>query len=141
LHCVHLGDNSSVLLNYQLCVGGTVRTIGGVEMNPVSVLKKREAGPKVDREARTQDDAQSECEMICLLSFLEADNKRLWQAVLELSIETATLRRVLKTEESRRRVADVKPTVRRPPRSRIAVSALPAARAPEAERHVLPFDR
>jgi hypothetical protein len=108
-------------------------------MKPVSVLKKRAAGPKsFDREARTQDDTQSKCEMISLLSFLEADNKRLWQAVLELSVETAALRRALKTAESRRRTADVKPTDRRLPRSR---GIAPAMRAPEAERHVVPFAR
>jgi hypothetical protein len=110
-------------------------------MNPVFVPKKNEAGPKThDREARAQNDAQSECEMISLRSFLEADNKRLMQAVVELSIETAALRRMLKTEESRGRLADVNPAVRRLPRPRVTALAAPA-RAPEAEPHVLPFGR
>jgi hypothetical protein len=107
-------------------------------MNRVSVLKKREAGTKlIDREARAQDDARSECEMISLRSFLEADNKRLWQAVLELSVETAALRRVLKTSEGRRGGGDAKPMmVRRLSRSRVTAMA-----TPEAEPHVLPSGR
>jgi hypothetical protein len=75
--------------------------------------------------------------MISLRSFLESDNKKLWQAVLELSIETAALRRALKTKKSRGRAASVKPApARRSPRSRIAALA-----SPEAEPHVLPFSR
>jgi hypothetical protein len=106
-------------------------------MNRVSLLKKREAGPKpIDREASAQDDARPECEMISLRSFLEADNKRLWQAVLALSVETAALRRVLKTRDSLRRVADARPTDRRLPRSSVTALA-----TPDAEPHVLPFGR
>jgi hypothetical protein len=110
-------------------------------MNPVSVPKKKEAGPKThDREACVQNDTQSVCEMISLRSFLEADNKKLRQAVLALSIETAALRQMLKTKESRGRVADVNPAVLRLPRPRII--ALPApAQAQETEPHVLPFGR
>jgi hypothetical protein len=74
--------------------------------------------------------------MISLRSFLEADNKRLWQAVLELSVEIAALRRVLKSGEGRRRDAGAKPTVQRLPRSRVTALA-----TPEAEPHVLPFGR
>jgi hypothetical protein len=107
-------------------------------MNRVSLLKKREAGPKpIDQEARAQDDARPECATISLRSFLEADNKRLWQAVLELSVETAALRRVLKTRESHsRRVAGTKPPDRRLPRSSVT-----ALSTPEVEPHVLPFGR
>jgi hypothetical protein len=106
-------------------------------MNRVSLLRKREAGPKpVGRKARAQDDARPECETISLRSFLEADNKRLWQAVLQLSVETAALRQVLKTRKGLGRVADARPADRRMPRSRVAAPA-----TPEAEPHVLPFER
>jgi hypothetical protein len=103
-----------------------------------SVVKNRDAGPKtLDRQARVQDDAPAAGEMISLLACLETDNKKLWQSVLELSIETAVLRRALKTEKSRRRV---KPAAGRPPHSRITASAVPA-QASEGELRVLPFGR
>jgi hypothetical protein len=78
-----------------LCTGDAVSN-WDVAMNPVSVLKRKEARTKAsDRTSSRQGEAESPCELISLRSFLEADNKRLRQAVLELSRETAVLRQML----------------------------------------------
>jgi hypothetical protein len=100
----------------------------GAAMSPVSVLKTKAVGPKaIDRETRRQDDAA--CELISLLSFLEADNKRLWQTVVELSLETLALRQALKKIERRRRVAAAGPKKRPSSRSGVTASATPAQAA------------
>jgi hypothetical protein len=89
----------------------------GMAMNPVSVLKRNETRTKAsDRTSRRQGEAQSPCELISLLSFLEADNKRLRQAALDLSRETAALRQVLKGLEGCMPTAQVTPKARRLPR-------------------------
>jgi hypothetical protein len=107
-------------------------------MNPVSVLKGRDVGPKAaDREARRGDDLQTPCELISLLSYLEADNQKLWKAVRELSIETAALRQALKTMESRWQTVEPKRTERRRPRR--LLHAVAETRAAETGR--LPFGR
>jgi len=81
-------------------------------MNPLSVLKRKEARTKASgRTSRRQGEAKSKnpCELISLLSFLEADNKRLRQAALDLSRETAALRQALKGLESRMPTIQVTP--------------------------------
>jgi hypothetical protein len=79
-------------------------------MNPVSVLTPRIAGAKAgDREPREQDDAEPECRPISLLSFLQAENIRLRQAVLELSLDTMALREELKRAVGGERVAGFRP--------------------------------
>jgi hypothetical protein len=114
------------------------QTIGGVTMSSVSVLQGRDVRPKaVDQDTRGQDDAQSDCKLVNLLSYLEQDNRRLWQVVRDLSIETAALRQALKTMESRQR-AEVPPRARRPRRFRLTGGGTGAT---ETELLVLPFGR
>ena len=73
----------------------------GVMMNPVSVLKTRTPDSKAsDRKLHKQGDAEPECRPISLLSVLEAENIRLRQAVLELSLDTLALREALKRMEA-----------------------------------------
>ena len=117
-----------------VCCGRTVRQIGGVTLNAVvSELKGREVGPRAaNRKTRRVGNVQSDCELMSLLSYLEADNKKLWQAVLVLSIETATLRQALKAAESRRRAADAKPRTQRRQRFPFAAAA---------QKDLLPNDR
>ena len=72
----------------------------GVAMNPVSVLKPRTVGSRaVDRRLHKQDDDEPACRPISLLSFLEAENIRLRQVVVELSRDTMALREALKKNE------------------------------------------
>jgi hypothetical protein len=79
-------------------------------MSPISLLKTKAAGPRaIDRGVLRQDDAEAVCEPISLISFLEADNSRLWKTVLELSLETLALRQALKKIERRRRAIAAKP--------------------------------
>jgi hypothetical protein len=107
-------------------------------MNPVSVLKGTNIEPMAGRETRRQDVAQTDCELISLLSYLEADNKRLWQAVQDLVVETVALRQTLKAAENRRCAPDVKPKARRSRRSPLPVAGTGAM---DTERLVLLFDR
>jgi hypothetical protein len=66
-------------------------------MKPVSKLKPKIAGSKAaDRQSDRQDDADPACQPISILSFLEAENARLRQAVMELSRDTMALREALK---------------------------------------------
>jgi hypothetical protein len=107
-------------------------------MNPVSVSKGMDVGPKaISHKKRRQRDAPSDCKLISLLEYLEADNKRLWQAARELAIETAALRQTVKTMESRRRTAEVKPEAS-PRRFRLAAAE---THATGTKRLVLPFGR
>ena len=77
-----------------------------------------------DREAREQDHAEPECRPISLLSFLQAENIRLRQAVLALSLDTMALREELKGVEGGDRVAAFRPRDRRRSRScHVSVSA------------------
>lgn len=94
-------------------------------MNPVSVLTPRMTGSKAgDQESREQDDAEPECQPISLLSFLQAENIRLRQAVLALSLDTMALREELEGMEGGERVAAFMPRDRRRSRScRVSVSA------------------
>jgi hypothetical protein len=119
-----------------LCVGDADSN-WGVAMNEVSVLKRKEARTMAsDRTSRRQGEAQS-CELISLRSFLEAENKRLQQAALGLSCETAALRQLLEGLKSRTPTAQATPKARRLPRPRVAASA-PVLTA-EPERRDLPF--
>src|SRR5260370_42581955 len=71
----------------------------GWAMNPVSVLKIRTVDPSSsDRESHNQDNPG--CRPISLLSFLEAENVRLHQAVAELSLDARALRESLKRMEA-----------------------------------------
>ena len=82
----------------------------GGAMNPVSVLPPRMAGSKAgNRQSRKQDDAEPERRPISILSFLQAENIRLRQAVLELSLDTMALREELKRMEGGERVAAFRP--------------------------------
>ena len=94
-------------------------------MNVVSVLKLRTTRAKlVERESYEQDGAEPRPRLISLLSFLEAENIRLRQAVVELSLDTIALREELTRTERRERVADFRPGERRASRSaRPSVSA------------------
>ena len=62
------------------------------------MLKIRTVDPS-NREPRKQGDAQPERRPISLLSFLEAENVRLRQAVVELSLTARVLREALKRME------------------------------------------
>jgi hypothetical protein len=68
-------------------------------MNPVFKMRTIDSDPS-DRESHKQDDAEPGCPTISLLSFLEAENIRLRQAVVELSLETMALREVSKRMET-----------------------------------------
>jgi hypothetical protein len=106
-------------------------------MSPVSVLKTKAAGPKaINQGVRRQNHVETECELISLLSFLEADNERLWQAVLELSLETVALRRALKKVEKSRRVAAARPKKQASSRPDVTSSA-PQVQAAKVARLVL----
>jgi hypothetical protein len=107
-------------------------------MNPVSVSKGRDVGPRaIGQEKRRHSDAPSDCKLISLLEYLQADNKRLCQAACELAIETAALRQAMKTMENRRRTAEVK---REAPPRRFRLAAA-ETHATETRRLVLPFGR
>jgi hypothetical protein len=98
-------------------------------MSPVSLLKTNAVGPRaIDRGVQRQDDAEAGCELVSLISFLEADNSRLWKKVVELSLETLALRQALKKIERRRRAAAAKLKNRPPSRPRVTASAAPAAK-------------
>ena len=69
----------------------------GEAMDSVSVLKTRTVDPKaVDPKSHKQDDVKSKSQPISLLSVLEAENFRLRQAVVALSLDTLVLREALK---------------------------------------------
>jgi hypothetical protein len=57
-----------------------------------------------DRESNKQYEAQPGCQPISLLSFLEAENMRLRQAVVELSLDASALREAVKIVEAPDRV-------------------------------------
>jgi hypothetical protein len=60
-------------------------------------LKTRAADPNLrDRETHKGDDVESRSQPKSLLSFLEAENLRLRQAIVELSLDTSALRKALK---------------------------------------------
>jgi hypothetical protein len=87
-------------------------------MNPVSVLTLRMAGSKSgDRESPRQGDPEPERPPTSLLSFLQAENIRLRQAVLELSLDTTALKEALNRMERSERVAALRPRDRRPLRA------------------------
>ena len=66
-------------------------------MNSVSVLKIKTVDPQaVDRQFHKQDYVKPKSGPISLLSVLEAENFRLRQAVVELSLDTLVLREALK---------------------------------------------
>ena len=66
-------------------------------MDQVSVFKTRmiDRNPS-DRESHKQDDTALGCQPKSLLAFLEAENFRLRQAVVELSLNAKALREALK---------------------------------------------
>jgi hypothetical protein len=65
-------------------------------MNPVFVFKTRAIGAKmINRRLHRQDDAEAGCHAISLVSYLEASNEKLRQAVAELTRETEALRQEL----------------------------------------------
>ena len=66
-------------------------------MNSVSVLKIKTVDPQaVDPKFHKQDYVKPKSGPISLLSVLEAENFRLRQAVVELSLDTLALREALK---------------------------------------------
>jgi hypothetical protein len=90
-------DTASAFIVGQVCF----RIVLGAEMNPVSVLRTRTVDSKApDRKSHGQGSVEGKCQPISLLSFLEAENIRLRQAVVELSLHTLALRKALKTKES-----------------------------------------
>ncbi len=72
------------------------RLAASIAPTTVRPLKTRAADP---REARKWNDAEPRSQPINLLSFLEAENMRLRQTVVELSLNTSALRKALKTME------------------------------------------
>jgi hypothetical protein len=69
----------------------------GETMNSVSVLKIRTVNPKtVDPKSLNQDNVKPKSGTISLVSTLKAENFRLRQAVVELSLDTLVLREALK---------------------------------------------
>ncbi len=69
----------------------------GEAMNSVSVLKIRTVNPKtVDQKSLNQADVKPTFRTISLLSVLKAENFRLRQAVVKLSLDTLVLREALK---------------------------------------------
>jgi hypothetical protein len=71
-------------------------------MNPVSIFKTRAVGAKmINRRLHRQDDDEAGCQAISFVSYLEAANEKLRQAVAELTRETAALRQELEKMESR----------------------------------------
>jgi hypothetical protein len=78
-------------------------------MNPVSVFKTRTAGSKmINRQLHRRDDAETGCQAIDLLSYLEATNERLRKTVAALMRETAALRQEVEKMESRGRAAEAR---------------------------------
>src|SRR5258708_18770453 len=76
----------------------------GVAMNSVSVLKPRTVGSRaVDRQSHERGDGEPACRPISMLSFLEAENIRLRQAVVELSRDTTALRQALRKNDTDRK--------------------------------------
>jgi hypothetical protein len=76
-------------------------------MNPVSVFKPRAIGAKmINRRLHRQDDAETGCQAVSLVSYLEAANEKLRQAVADLTRETAALRQELEQIESRGRAVE-----------------------------------
>jgi len=66
-------------------------------MNSVSVLKIKTVDPHaVDQKSHKQDYVKPKSGPISLLSVLEAENFRLRQAVVELSLDALVLREALK---------------------------------------------
>ena len=66
-------------------------------MNPLSVLKIRTVDLRtVHPKSLKQDNAGPKCRPISLLSVLEAENVRLRERVIELSLDTLVLREALK---------------------------------------------
>jgi transposase-like protein len=66
-------------------------------MKPVSELKQKMGSSKpVDGQSHKQVDAEPASEPTSLLSSLEAENVRLRQAVVELSLDNMALREALK---------------------------------------------
>jgi hypothetical protein len=61
---------------------------------------------KMNRQLHRRDDSETRCQAIDLVSYLEAANEKLRQAVGELMRETAALRQELEKMESRGRAAE-----------------------------------
>ncbi len=62
----------------------------------VRSLKTKAADPNSDRESHKGHDAEPGSQPISLLSFLEAENTRLRQAIVELTLDGSALREALK---------------------------------------------
>ena len=60
--------------------------------------------PRGEAETHKGDDVESRSQPISLLSFLEAENLRLRQAIVELSLDASALREALKIMEAPDRV-------------------------------------
>jgi hypothetical protein len=123
----HFADNLSALRP----VDGHQCSIkpSGAAMSPVSLLKTKTIGPRaINRGAQRQDDAEAGCELVSLISFLEADNNRLWKKVVELSLETLALQQALKKIERRKRAAAAKPKTWPSSRPRVTSSDAQAAK-------------
>lgn len=73
----------------------------GCPMNPVHGprIKTIDLDPS-NRESHKRDDAEPGCSPISIHSFLEVENIRLRQAVVELSLDTLALREALKGVEA-----------------------------------------
>jgi len=75
----------------------TIRGLGGnAGWGPTSQRVPHPCGWAMHK----QDDAEPSCAPISLLSFLEAENIRLRQAVMELSLDARVLREALKRMET-----------------------------------------
>jgi len=63
-------------------------------------VEDKAADRNSDRESHKENDAEPGSQPISLLSFLEAENMRLRQAILELSLDVSALRKTLKIMEA-----------------------------------------
>jgi hypothetical protein len=89
----------------------------------VRPLKTRAADPNSpDRESHKGDHAEPESQPISLLSFLKAENLRLRQTIVELSLDTSALRQALKIEAPDRVAAES--VDRSPSGTRMSVGSL-----------------
>jgi hypothetical protein len=62
----------------------------------------------VNRQLHRRDDAETGCQAVSLVSYLEAANEKLRQAVADLMRETAALRQEVDKLEGRGRAAEAK---------------------------------
>jgi hypothetical protein len=72
------------------------RSAASIAPTAVRSLKTKATDRNSDRESHKEDNAEPGSQPISLLSFLEAENMRLRQAIAELSLDASALREALK---------------------------------------------